>query len=136
MNKVAVPEGAAGSPPFREWPDALDLMRFTAYPAGRGPVNSGRAVTRYEEPRRVVSNREEYRDAAWRDLLRAQKLASGSETGRPASRQWESAENHRMSPWLPASEASRRLLRLVAPRFSGQGPAAPAVLGQGANPGL
>ena len=24
VNKVAVPEGAAGSPPFREWPDALD----------------------------------------------------------------------------------------------------------------
>ena len=31
-----------------------------------GPVNSSRAVTRYAEPRRVASNREEYRDVAWR----------------------------------------------------------------------
>src|SRR5580698_2679125 len=31
MNKVAVPEGAAGSPPFREWPECVHAaMRVTA----------------------------------------------------------------------------------------------------------
>ena len=135
MNKVAVPEGAAGSPPFREWPDAPESDALHGAPAGRGPVNSGRAATRHEEPRRVVRNREEYRDAAWRDLSRAQRFASEcAEEGRPAGS--GNLLKDAGSSMPPATEASRRLLRLVAPRFSGQGPAAPAVLGQGANPGL
>ena len=73
-----------------------------------GPVNSSRAVTRRKEPRRVASNREEYRDV----MRRGPSCASV--VGRPAGRQWESAENKCAS----GARCSRRRGYYVASRKS------------------
>ena len=83
-----------------------------------GPVNSSRAATRHEEPRRVASNREEYRDVMWRDP------SSASTVGRPASRQWESAEiNARQERGAPGARgnhvASRMSLHASAVKGTG-----------------
>ena len=83
-----------------------------------GPVNSSRAVTRHEEPRRVASNREEYRDVMRRDP------SSASVMGRPASRQWESAEiNARQERGAPGARgnhvASRMSLHASAVKGTG-----------------
>ena len=87
-----------------------------------GPVNSSRAVTRRAEPRRVASNREEYRDVMWRDPLRA------SVVGRPASRQWESAEidarQERGAPGARGNHVASRM-SLHASAVKGTGCAGP-----------
>ena len=82
------------------------------------PVNSSRAVTRREEPRRVASNREEYRDVMRRDP------SGASVMGRPASRQWESAEiNARQERGAPGARgyyvASRKSLHASAVKGTG-----------------
>ena len=70
------------------------------------------------EPRRVASNREEYRDVMWRGPSRA------SVVGRPASRQWESAEiNARQERGAPGARgyhvASRMSLHASAVKGTG-----------------
>ena len=87
-----------------------------------GPVNSSRAATRHEEPRRVASNREEYRDVMWRGPSRA------SVVGRPASRQWESAEidarQERGAPGARGNHVASRM-SLHASAVKGTGCAGP-----------
>ena len=87
-----------------------------------GPVNSSRAATRREEPRRVASNREEYRDVMRRDP------SGASVMGRPASRQWESAEidarQERGAPGARGNHVASRM-SLHASAVKGTGCAGP-----------
>ena len=71
----------------------------------RGPVSSGRAVTRHLGPRRVASNREEYRDGCRAPVV------LNARPGRPASGQWESAHNNSREP-----RCSRRCEAFTTPR--------------------
>ena len=114
MNKVAVPEGAAGSPPFREWPECVHAaMRVTARTSQLKSCSNApcRTAKSSEQSRRVPG-------------CNAARSIRASVMGRPASRQWESAEiNARQERGAPGARgyyvASRKSLHASAVKGTG-----------------